>query len=146
MRLLWKEHTPRRTRPGLAEFSRLLQSTARTFSKIFIIVDALDESSEVTRDDLIAEIQKLPPSLHLMVTSRHNANIEQLFKGSIRVEVQANDADVRAYIRTQIDRRERLRRFVQADPSLKEKIETRVSSKAQGMSVHYMHPSITYNG
>ncbi|KAI9810381.1 MAG: hypothetical protein M1827_006267 [Pycnora praestabilis] len=108
---LWEEHTHRRTRPGLADFSRLLQSTASTFSKIFIVIDALDESSEVIRNDLIIKINKLQQSLHLL----------------------ASDADIRAYIHTQIDRRDRLKRFVQADPSLQEKIVTSIASKAQGM-------------
>ena len=144
VRSLWKEHTRQRTRPGLAELSKLFQSTASRFSKIFIVVDALDEtreSSEVARD-LITEIQKLPPTLCLMGTSRHKANIEQLFRGSVQLEIQANDADIRAYIRIQINRRERLKKFVQADPSLPGKIETKIASKAQGMSVFYMHSSI----
>ncbi|SLM39235.1 Ankyrin repeat-containing domain [Lasallia pustulata] len=133
VRSLWEEHTRRRTRPCLAECSRLLQSTASAFSEIFIVIDALDESSEITRDDLIAEIQKLPSHLHLMATSRHNPNIEQLFNGSIQLEIQAHDADVKAYIRTQIDKRERLKKFVRADPRLQGMIETKLASKAQGM-------------
>ena len=142
---LWEEHTRRRTRPGLAECSRLLQSIASAFSKVFIVIDALDESSEITRDDLIAEIQKLASRLHLMATSRHNANIEQSFSDSIQLEIQAHDADVKAYIRTQIDKRERLKKFVRADPSLQEMIETKLASKAQGMSVLYTRSSITYS-
>ena len=146
VRSLWEEHTRRRTRPGLAEWSRLLQSTASAFLKIFIVIDALDESSEITRNDLMAEVQKLPSNLHLMATSRHNAIIEQLFNDSIQLEIQAHDADVKAYIRTQIDKRERLKKFVRADPSLQEKIETKLASKAQGMSVLYTRSSITYSG
>lgn len=146
VRSLWEEHTRRRTRPCLAECSRLLQSTASAFSEIFIVIDALDESSEITRDDLIAEIQKLPSHLHLMATSRHNPNIEQLFNGSIQLEIQAHDADVKAYIRTQIDKRERLKKFVRADPRLQGMIETKLASKAQGMCVLYTRSSITYSG
>lgn len=132
---LWDEHKRERTRPGIAEFSKLFQYTAAVFSTVFIVVDALDECSEVVRNDLIAEINKLPQSLHLMGTSRHNASIEQLFSGSVRLEILAADGDVKAYVHTQIDRRERLKKFVQADPSLQEEIETKITDKAQGMSV-----------
>lgn len=137
IRSLWKQHTHLRTRPGLAEITRLFQSTAGTFSKIFIVIDALDESNEIARNDLITEIEKLSQSLpvHLMGTSRHVASIKHLFRGSVQLEIKATDSDIRAYIRTEINRRERLKRFVQADSSLQEKIETRIASKAQGMSV-----------
>lgn len=136
---LWEEHRRGRTPPGLVEISKLFQSIASVFSSIFIVIDALDECSEVTRNYLIAEINKLPQNLHLMVTSRHNASIEQLFSGSVRLEILATDGDVKAYVCTQIDRRERLKKFVQADPSLQEKIETRIADKAQGMFVLTMH-------
>lgn len=143
---LWEHHTHRRTRPGLGDFSRLLQATAKRFSKIFVVVDALDESGEDIRNDLIAEIKKLPPSPHLMGTSRQNANIEHLFRGSIRLGILADDGDAKAYIRTQIDRRERLKKFVQADSSLQELVETKIATKAQGMSVVSMYSSTTHSG
>jgi len=57
--------------PTYGELSALLQSESRYLSKLFVVTDALDEYSHV--DDaapkLLIEIQKLQPSLHLLVTS-----------------------------------------------------------------------------
>ena len=40
---LYDRHRDKRTRPPLEEISRALQSVATVYSRIFIIVDALDE-------------------------------------------------------------------------------------------------------
>jgi Cdc6-like AAA superfamily ATPase len=40
---LYDQHKAERTRPSASEFSTVLQSVAATYSRVFIIVDALDE-------------------------------------------------------------------------------------------------------
>ncbi|KAK4971240.1 hypothetical protein LTR28_013361 [Elasticomyces elasticus] len=133
VRSLCEVHMRQRTRPGLAELSTLLQNTANQFSKVFVVVDALDESPEETRRELIVEILKLRQDLHFIATSRHNADTEHLFRDASLLEIRADDADVESYVHGQIDRGDRLGRFVQADPSLREKIVEGIVSKAQGM-------------
>jgi hypothetical protein len=70
-----------------------------------------------------------------MVTSRYLPNIEIQLNGSYRLEIRANDADVRKYLEKQIQRGLGLRRHVQADPSLEEPILDKVVNSAQGMLV-----------
>src|SRR5277367_1670749 len=40
---LYKSHFSKRTHPTLSEYSTLLQSECRSFSKVVIVIDALDE-------------------------------------------------------------------------------------------------------
>ncbi|KAK4986180.1 hypothetical protein LTR50_005472 [Elasticomyces elasticus] len=100
---------------------------------VFVVVDALDESPEETRRELIVEILKLRQDLRFIATSRHNVDTEHLFRDASLLEIRADDADVKSYVHGQIDRGGRLGRFVQADPSLREKIVESIVSKAQGM-------------
>ena len=44
---LYEEHRRKQTRPSLADFTRLLQKEAQQFSRVFIVIDAVDEC----RDD-----------------------------------------------------------------------------------------------
>jgi hypothetical protein len=46
LRLLYEQHSGRKTRPKLAECSELLHIELTACSKAFIIVDALDECDE----------------------------------------------------------------------------------------------------
>jgi hypothetical protein len=60
----------KRTCPSLADFTRLLQKEAQRFSRIFIVIDAVDECrDDNTRDSLFSEITKLKPYLHLLITA-----------------------------------------------------------------------------
>jgi len=113
----------------------LLQLEAKSFSKVFIIVDALDESNESNgvRDSFLAEIRNLQPSIHLLVTSRHISTIEREFESAARVEIQASNEDVRKYLEGRIERESRLRCHVKADPALQDRIINTIVEKAQGM-------------
>jgi hypothetical protein len=112
-----------------------LQSEVLRFSEVFIVVDALDECPESndTRDSFIAEIRKLHPIVHLMVTSRDISTIEREFEAAARVEIRAIDSDVRRYLESRIGRERRLLRHVKADPDLHETIINTVVEKAKGM-------------
>ena len=47
--LLYRRHSKKQTRPTLGELSKLLQSEVRHISKVFIVIDALDECPESNR-------------------------------------------------------------------------------------------------
>ncbi|KAI9767661.1 MAG: hypothetical protein M1840_005532 [Geoglossum simile] len=132
---LYRSHTQRQSRPTLGEYSSLLQSEICRFSKVFIVIDALDECPEDkgVRESFLAEIHKLQPSIYLFVTSRHISTIERMFEEAAHVEIRASDKDVRMYLEGRIKREGRLARNVRADPSLKEKIIYTIVEKAKGM-------------
>ena len=59
---LYDRHKEKQTRPSSDEISRALQSTAGSYSRVFIIVDALDECqvSDGCRTRLLSEIFQSP--------------------------------------------------------------------------------------
>jgi hypothetical protein len=135
VRSLYEQHISKRTRPTLAECYELLRSELTSCSRAFIVVDALDECNETngTRSRLIAELLSLPPTAYLLVTSRHVLSIEDTLNQSSRLEIRASDTDVRIYLENRIQEKSRLKRHVQADPSLRNPIIDTIVEKVQGM-------------
>ncbi|KAN0073009.1 hypothetical protein V8E54_009123 [Elaphomyces granulatus] len=132
---LYDYHAKRGTRPSLGGWSKVLKSEIENYSKVFILIDALDESNENSgvRDGFLAEIRKLQPSIYLLVTSRHITTIEREFENAARVEIRASDEDVRKYLEGRIERESRLKCHVKAHPALREEIVQMIVKKADGM-------------
>jgi hypothetical protein len=130
-----KNFIQKQTRPTASEWSTLLKDEVGHFSDVFIIVDALDESSDSsgTRHGLIAEIQNLFPGIHLLVTSRHITNIESEFKRAARLEIHAKSEDIRIYLEDRLKKEKRLVRHVEADPKLGQTIVDSIISGCEGM-------------
>jgi hypothetical protein len=83
----------------------------------------------------LMEIRKLPPSIHLLVTSRHTPTIEREFEKAARLEIRANDEDVKRYIECRIEMEHQLVRLVKRYPLLQENIISTIAKKAKGMLV-----------
>ena len=132
---LYRHHSKKQTRPTLDELSKLLQLEVRRLSNVFIAIDALDEclESNHTRESFLAEIRKLQPTIHLLITSRHVSTIEREFEKAARVEIRASDEDVRRYLEGRIESEGRLVRLVKADPTLQATIVNTIVENAKGM-------------
>jgi hypothetical protein len=135
VRKFYKTHLALVTRPSLTDYSQLLQLIVARFSKVFLVIDALDESNESdgTRSCLVNEVRKLPSTLHLLCTSRHIPDIEQQFSGSALQEVRASDKDVENYLIERIKQSVRLKKHVIADPPLLDVITKNIVAKVDGM-------------
>jgi hypothetical protein len=130
---LHEEHSSKRTRPSIADYSRLLQKQVNDLRRVFIIIDALDECLEIdgTRDAFLAEVRQLLPTACLLVTSRHIATIENDFQDAARIEIRARDGDMRAYIDARIQKEKRLKLCLHKNPDLR--LADIIVEKAQGM-------------
>jgi hypothetical protein len=138
---LYKEHTRKRTRPPLADFTRLLQDEARGISKLFIVIDAVDECmDDNTRDSLLSETRRLQPCLHLLITTR--PHIRPAIDASF-LEIVSNPSDIEMYIQGRLQKDYRLKRYITKDPKLENKIITRIAWFSQGMSVS-CYPCLVY--
>lgn len=104
VRALYDRHSERQERPSLNEISKTLHSSAVLYSKVFIIVDALDELSGGCIATFLREIFNLQINcrVHLFATSRSIPDIMERFKGSMTLEIRAHDEDVRNYLESQI--------------------------------------------
>lgn len=103
---LYDRHKTKRTRPSPREVSDTLQAVTALYSKVFIVVDALDECqvSDSCRPKFISEISSLQTKcvLNLFATSRFIPEITEKFKESVQLEIRASDQDVQRYLHGQI--------------------------------------------
>jgi hypothetical protein len=107
-----------------------------TYSRVFIIVDALDKCqvSEGCRARFLSELFNFQAKAgaNLFVTSRSIPEITSKFEGSISLEIRATHEDVQTYLAGQMDK---LPSFVVSSPDLQNEIKTTISKVVDGMSV-----------
>jgi hypothetical protein len=139
---LYEEHKRKRTRPSLADFTRLLQQEAQRFSKVFIVIDAVDECMDGnTRDALLSEItKKLKPYLRVLITAR--PHIRYAGDPSI-LEIRSNPWDIEMSIHGRLQKEHRLRTYISKDPKLGNEIMARIAEFSEGMSVP-CYPCLVY--
>ena len=131
---LHERYRAKRTRPSFDEISQVLQSTIASYSRTFIIIDALDEraASDGGRGEFLSEIFKLQAKTgaNLFATSRFIPDITEEFKGSPSLEIRANGEDVRRYLDGHMSH---LRPFVSRKPDLQEEIKDEIVQAVDGM-------------
>jgi hypothetical protein len=144
VRLLYDKHKEKRTRPPFDEISRALHSVALMYSRVILVVDALDEcqASDGSRARLLSEMFSLQAKCgaNIFTTSRFIPEISDKFKGSISLEIRASSEDVRRYLDHHMFR---LPGFVGRSPELQEEIKSKIMQSVQGMYVVCYH---TFNG
>jgi hypothetical protein len=121
----------RKNRPSDTDFLELLMECISAFPRIFVVLDAFDETDSDQRANLIESLQKLCESkLNLFITTRSPlaALLLSQFPRSIELEIIAKDDDIFKYLR------ERLREK-SLHPKLKEHISERLLRGAQGKYV-----------
>jgi len=125
---LYECHIEQNTFPSLDDFAKALKSEIRMYSKVFIVVDALDECREDdgTRANLLRALRSL--GVNLMVTSRDLVSIARDFQETIRLDIRADDQDVRRYIEGRIARAPRRHLNV-----LQETIVKKITENVRGM-------------
>jgi len=129
---LYEQHVARGTRPTYDELRKVFQSEIGT-STVYVVVDALDECLERDQGHLMTELRSLGSAIHLMVTSRPLLSIEQLFQHATRLDIWANDADVRKYVEDRIGHEYRLLLHVNTDHALREIIVEKIAANVKGM-------------
>ena len=100
LRDLYKSCNHNNSRPTLIECTKLLYEAARCFSKVFIVIDALDECPEVNevRSTLLYAIENLQSFASLLIMSRHIPNIASQLRNATRLEIKASDHDIKTYL------------------------------------------------
>jgi hypothetical protein len=131
---LYNEHKDKQTRPSFDELSKALQLVAVLYSRIFIVVDALDEchASDGFRPKFLSEIFTLQDKCKasIFATSRFIPEITSKFIQSMSVEIRARDEDVKRYLEGHM---KQLPSFVERNQQLQEEIKTKISGAVDGM-------------
>jgi Cdc6-like AAA superfamily ATPase len=131
---LYDHHQPRGTRLSLAETLSTLRSVLAHFSKVYIVIDALDECSNEygTRSQLLKFCCGFgdQTDVHIMATSRYNPEIADELKANIRLEVRASNADMKKYVLGKVNK---LAKCVQRDSDLQKFVQNKIVEAADGM-------------
>ncbi|KAJ6447150.1 rRNA processing domain-containing protein [Purpureocillium lavendulum] len=134
MKSLYDSHKEKRTRPSLDQLSRTLQSVAALYSKVFIVVDALDEcqASSDSRARFLSEIFTLQEKCgaQLFVTSRFDPKVTEQFERSIVREIRASNEDIERYLESHIGQ---LLASEGWSGQLRDKIKTGILDAVDGM-------------
>ncbi|RFU24977.1 hypothetical protein B7463_g11364, partial [Scytalidium lignicola] len=134
VRDLYSYHSTKRTRPSLDEILKTIQSITATFSKVIIVIDALDECQvlDSCRWRLLSALFNLQEGyrVNVFATSRFIPEIVDQFKSHVSLEIQASNEDIEKYIDNHIGQ---LPHFVQEHRQLQDEIKTGISGAASGM-------------
>ncbi|KAE8441533.1 hypothetical protein EG329_004879 [Mollisiaceae sp. DMI_Dod_QoI] len=123
--------------PSLVDLLRALEETLRSFDRVYIVIDAIDES--MPRDQLLRVLRDLATDsrfqkLQLLATSRQYLDIEKVME-QISVPVSMSNPliyeDIKLYTRSQLDAN---LRFKDWPPYLLEETVEAVSTKAKGIA------------
>ncbi|KAJ6548632.1 hypothetical protein B0H19DRAFT_1299486, partial [Mycena capillaripes] len=110
----------------------LLLSVIEKFSKVYIVVDALDECQENQRQELLEHLIKMGPTVNLLITSRHNITLDSTLPNTSTLEIRATKEDIWKYLDAQITASMRLMIHVQRQPDLREEILSKITSTVAG--------------
>lgn len=123
--------------PTEQELYSALVSTLKSFGRVFFVFDALDECHQTNQRATLLPLFHCMvgenPSIRIFLTSRqHPEDIQASFEKSAKVELRANDEDIKLYIQQKIDENPRAKRLTSKDDCLNT-IISELTKAANGM-------------
>ncbi|KAE9392517.1 hypothetical protein BT96DRAFT_887956, partial [Gymnopus androsaceus JB14] len=121
--------------PSIPQTLDMLKSEVFNFDETYIIVDALDECQHSLMVALITHLENLRPKIHLLTTSRIIAPIQNFMNQAEKLDIQAQEVDIRAFFSTQLNDPEshRLKKLLKKERGLRREIEETIIQTAKGM-------------
>ena len=149
---VYRRHHNNASQPKYAELRTAFLAFKQQFSRMFFVLDALDECPLDQRKDLCEFILSLVGTastspdisqgiVKLFVTSRKESDIERAFHRNsiptIEVEAAKVDSDIEVYVKAQIELRLQSGSLELRDMALKDNILSVLTTKAGGMYVFF---------
>jgi Cdc6-like AAA superfamily ATPase len=135
VKALHDKYKVKQARPSIDEISKSLLSVITLYSRVFIIVDALDEcQAGDSRRRFLTELFHLETNsrANLFATSRFIPEIVKDFSKSVSLEIRASKEDIERYLEGHI---RLLSSFDDWSLPLQREIKTKVSDVVDGMYV-----------
>jgi adenylate kinase len=130
------KRTQKWTGPSIIELLKTFQSVATRYSRVFIVIDAVDECQpdQRSREEVLSAIFKLQTDCkaNVFATSRFIPDIIKKFGGSMSLEIRASREDIQRYIEGYI---EKLPPFIERSQPLRVEIATAIADAVDGMQV-----------
>ncbi|KAK1479142.1 ankyrin repeat protein [Colletotrichum tamarilloi] len=113
------------------DIMRCLQAVVPRFSRVYVVIDALDELDE-NRNMFLEAIWSLQETsyVNIFATSRHIPEIERYFDGSPCIEIRASDGDVMKFLDGQMSK---LPLAVRKNEGLQDQIKDAIIQAVQGI-------------
>lgn len=131
---LYRQHINQSTKPSLEDIVGAFQRVIMQYTTVYVVVDALDEcrNSDGTRHQFLTKLKELQAThdVRLLTTSRIIPEIQNAFIEAARLEVRADDKDVRRFVAGQMYR---LPKCVQHDAVLQEMVQDKIVQAVDGM-------------
>ncbi|KAJ7776672.1 hypothetical protein B0H14DRAFT_2401560, partial [Mycena olivaceomarginata] len=131
------EHTKKGTRPSMGEVQALLHDAITKWSKVYIVVDALDEYPEDDRQILLNDLAPCA-TVNLIVMSRPHIKLPGLFKSVEAIDIHVNPRDIHQYIDVRIQNSSRLSNHLKSRPELRDEIHSKITNSGAEMWVPYV--------
>jgi hypothetical protein len=130
----YADHNHGNRRPAIKDLAGALQVLVASFSKVFIMIDALDECrvEDACRSSLLSEIFGLQgvSRTNVLATSRHTPEIVDVFGADLLMEIRATTNDVRTFVEGNMDS---LPKFVRNNTDLQDQIKSKIAESVDGM-------------
>ncbi|RKL11553.1 hypothetical protein BFJ71_g36 [Fusarium oxysporum] len=127
------------SRPSLDAISSTLLCVAKLFSRVFVVIDALDEcrASDGSRARFLNEIFDLQSKcqINIFATSRPILDVISIFANRVSLEIRATDDDVRMFVRGHMPQ---LPEFF-SQQGLEEDVTSQIVRSVQGMRARGLH-------
>lgn len=142
---LYSQCSKGETSPSSAQCLELLACSMKHFRRTYIVLDALDEHKPSREDgftpripllcELIDIQHKIPGRCTIFITSREIYSIQEQLPDRVRLDIRAQDEDIRSYIASRVcdDAKFAFARECRADTRLANEIVEKLVEKAQGM-------------
>jgi hypothetical protein len=130
---LYQRHHEKGTTPSWDEVSNVLQAVLGQYSKVYVIVDAVDEYPEYQRQILLEYLVMMGSTVNLMITSRPHIRPDGSLPNLEALEICANEDDIRRYVEGQIQKSSWLSKHVRSRADLREEILSTITRTVDGM-------------
>lgn len=129
---LRERHGPTKTRPLIGELCDTLTVVIQSFSRVYILIDALDEGDDSERTNFLGQMFAVQEKtgFNLFATSRTINTIAATFDGSLSRNISPTRHDVFQFLNSRMSE---LPLFVADDITLQNEIKASVESAIGGM-------------
>lgn len=118
----------------MEELDVVFRLAVADFLKVYIVIDALDESPQDQRRSLLNYLAVLGPAINVMLTSRpHITLFDTCFPNVQSLDILATPEDIQLYIGKRIQESSWLSKHINVHPELQEEIVTKILSSFGGM-------------
>jgi chromatin segregation and condensation protein Rec8/ScpA/Scc1 (kleisin family) len=130
---LYQRHREKHTTPSLDEVFDVLRPVLGEYSRVYMIVDAVDEYPEAKRQILLEYLVMMGSTVNLMITSRPHIHPNGSLPNLEALEIRANEDDIRRYVEGQIKKSSWLSKHIQTRADLQGEILSTIIHAVDGM-------------